>query len=442
MTAVKIPGYTLKKKLGQGGMAAVFLAVQESFGREVALKVMFPGIAKEPGFAERFLAEARTVAKLAHPHIIVVYDVGLANGLHYFAMEYHTGGDLTQRIRKRDVAVKEALLITRQIADALAFAHERQVIHRDIKPDNVLFRAHDGAAILTDFGIAKDLGDDMQLTQLGTTVGTPKYMSPEQARGHALDGRADLYSLGVMLFEMLTGQPPYMANDAMALGLKHCNDPIPRLPAEFAKLQGLIERLMAKQRTDRFADARQLMKEIDLLLHGDVLAPPLRSPAAGNSKPVPNPATAATVVSRVQPGKSAATPVPAAPAGALHFHTEETLAGGFFSKKSTLRAEFSCDDYDALKRQVAKLQDALKEWLASRGKKAALLQLEVCAHPWIHGRVRELFTRARQETTPLATVLGQAEVVLHLFDDQDPVGRTIQLSDKDGKPAPAPTSAG
>jgi len=173
MTALKIPGYTLKKKLGQGGMAAVFLAVQDSFGREVALKVMFPAIAKEPGFAERFMAEARTVAKLAHPHIIVVHDVGQAGNLHYFAMEYHTGGDLTQRIRKRDVAVKEALLITRQIADALAFAHERQVIHRDIKPDNVLFRAHDGAAILTDFGIAKDMGDDMQLTQLGTTVARP-----------------------------------------------------------------------------------------------------------------------------------------------------------------------------------------------------------------------------------------------------------------------------
>lgn len=217
MTAVKIPGYTLKKKLGQGGMAAVFLAEQESFQREVALKVMFPQIAKEPGFAERFLQEARTVARLTHPHIIVVHDVGVANGLHYFAMEYHTGGDLTHRIRNGGITAYQALTITSQIADALALAHEHQIIHRDIKPDNILFRAHNDAAILTDFGIAKSIDVDMQLTQLGSAVGTPKYMSPEQARGQKVDGRTDIYSLGVMLFEMLTGRAPFQADEALAM---------------------------------------------------------------------------------------------------------------------------------------------------------------------------------------------------------------------------------
>jgi serine/threonine protein kinase len=444
MATIQIPGYTLRKKLGQGGMAAVFLAVQESFQREVALKVMLPQFAKEPGFADRFLQEARTVARLTHPHIIVVHDVGVANGLHYFAMEYHTGGDLTHRIHTGGLTAYQALTITRQIADALALAHDNQIIHRDIKPDNILFRAHDDAAILTDFGIAKSLESSLQLTQLGSAVGTPRYMSPEQARGQKIDGRTDIYSLGVMLFEMLTGKPPYHADEALALGIKHCQDPIPRLPGELARYQPLIDRLLAKEPKDRHATAQALIADIDALLR------PSGKPAAATTitSPTAPPGaaltSAPTLINATLPA-SAATSLATAASGKEYspfFRTEETVSGGFFSKRSQLTAAFSCEDYEEFKKQFATLQDELRTWLEARGKKAKTLHLSIQAHPWIHGRVREVLNKSREENSPFATVLGQSEVILTLSDEMNPKGVTLQLSDKDGKPAPAPVPQG
>ncbi|MGB4344634.1 MAG: protein kinase [Moraxellaceae bacterium] len=445
MTAVKIPGYTLKKKLGQGGMAAVFLAEEESFQREVALKVMFPQIAKEPGFAERFLQEARTVARLTHPHIIVVHDVGVANGLHYFAMEYHTGGDLTHRIRNGGITAYQALTITSQIADALALAHEHQIIHRDIKPDNILFRAHNDAAILTDFGIAKSLDNNMQLTQLGSAVGTPKYMSPEQARGQKVDGRTDIYSLGVMLFEMLTGRAPFQADEALALGIKHCQDPIPRLPSELSRYQPLIDRMLAKEPKDRHADAHALIADIE------ALQKPGGKPAAKGPASPPAPAsqasTAATVISAVIPagagGSTASAPVASAANGyAPFFQTEEVLTGNFLNKRSQFKSSFSCEDYEEFKKQLSALQDELKKWLDTRGKKAKALHISIQAHPWIHGRIREVLNKSRSENSPLSAVLAQAEVILNIHDEMNPKGVTTMMSDKDGKPAPAPITEG
>lgn len=445
MTAVKIPGYTLKKKLGQGGMAAVFLAEQESFQREVALKVMFPQIAKEPGFAERFLQEARTVARLTHPHIIVVHDVGVANGLHYFAMEYHTGGDLTHRIRNGGITAYQALTITSQIADALALAHEHQIIHRDIKPDNILFRAHNDAAILTDFGIAKSLDNNMQLTQLGSAVGTPKYMSPEQARGQKVDGRTDIYSLGVMLFEMLTGRAPFQADEALALGIKHCQDPIPRLPGELSRYQPLIDRMLAKEPKDRHADAHVLIADIE------ALQKPGGKPAAKGPASPPAPAsqasTAATVISAVIPAGAGGLPSSAPAASAANgyspfFQTEEVLTGSFLNKRSQFKASFSCEDYEEFKKQLSALQDELKKWLDTRGKKAKALHISIQAHPWIHGRIREVLNKSRSENSPLSAVLAQAEVILSINDEMNPKGVTTMLSDKDGKPAPAPITEG
>lgn len=442
MTAVKIPGYTLKKKLGQGGMAAVFLAQQESFQREVALKVMFPQFAKEPGFAERFLQEARTVARLTHPHIIVVHDVGVANGLHYFAMEYHTGGDLTHRVRNGGLTAYQALTITRQIADALALAHENQIIHRDIKPDNILFRTHNDAAILTDFGIAKSLDTNLQLTQLGSAVGTPRYMSPEQARGQKVDGRTDLYSLGVVLFEMLTGRPPYHADEALALGIKHCQDPIPRLPGEFSRYQPLIDRMLAKEPKDRHPDAQALMADIDALLR------PGGKPATSAAvSPAAQPGTAAsapTLINAAIPANTGSAPASTSPGGgyAPFFQAEEIVSGGFFNKSSQMKASFSCEDYEEFKRQFGQLQEELKAWLEKRGKKAKSLHLSIQAHPWIHGRVREVLNRSREENSPFSTVLGQAEVILNIRDEMNPKGVTTMMSDKDGKPAPAPITEG
>lgn len=442
MSQINIPGYTLKRKLGQGGMAAVFLAEQQSFGRDVALKILVPALAKEAEFAERFLREARTMAQLAHPHIIVVHDVGIANGLHYYAMAFHTGGDLTQRIRTGGVTVPEALRITRQLADALAYAHEQGIVHRDIKPDNVLFRERDDAAILTDFGIAKSLNnDDNQLTQVGSTVGTPKYMSPEQARGQRLDGRADLYSLGCVLYEMLTGQPPFLAEEAVTLAIKHCQDPVPRLPGELNRLQPLLDRLLAKNASQRQRNGHELVEELDRLIQ------PAR-PVSFSTRPVSNPTlnTATTVVQPalqatqpLQPALAAPTPAASSPGNSYtaFFRTEESSSGNLLNKRYQLQAAFSCEDYDEFKRQFQKLQDELKTWLEKRGKKAKALHIAIQAHPWILGRVREVMQRGRNENTPFGSLLGQAEVSLHLYDEMDTVGQTHQLSAKDGKPLPA-----
>lgn len=442
MGQIRVPGYTLKRKLGQGGMAAVFLAVQESFGREVALKIMVPSLAKESGFAERFMREARTMAQLTHPHIIVVHDVGSTeDGLNYYAMALHTGGDLTQRIRSGGVTVQEALRITRQMADALAYAHEQGIVHRDIKPDNVLFRERDDAAILTDFGIAKSVHNDLnQLTQAGSTVGTPKYMSPEQARGQRVDGRSDLYSLGVVLYEMLTGLPPFYAEEAVTLAIKHCQDPIPRLPGDLARLQPLIDRLLAKEPSQRPATGTVLMQDLDLLLHtgskpaATFKARPLTDTPASTAATVVQSALQATQLQK-------ASPVPKAVYEAF-FRTEEESSGGLLSKRYGMKAEFSCEDYEEFKKQFQALQHELRAWLEKRGKKAKSLHVSVQAHPWILGRVREVMNKARSENTPFGTLLGQAEVTLHICDEQDTDGQTLRLSDKDGKPVKshAPTA--
>lgn len=429
MAQIQIPGYTLKRKLGQGGMAAVFLAVQESFGREVALKIMAPALAKEPDFAERFLREARTMAQLTHPHIIVVHDVGIANGLHYYAMACHTGGDLTQRIRGGGLTPQEALKVMREIADALAYAHEQGIVHRDIKPDNVLFCARDDAAILTDFGIAKNLNNDLnQLTQAGSAVGTPKYMSPEQARGQRIDGRSDLYSLGVMFYEMLTGLPPFQAEEAVTLAIKHCQDPVPRLRKELARFQPLLDSLLAKEPSQRPPNGHAVMADIDALLRP--------GPATFTARPVvaPQVALAATqIIPALQNTLVQAQKPEPQKTYAPFFRHEEEVSGGMLNKRYAMTAAFSCEDYEEFKKQLHALQAELWDWLEKRGKKAKSLHVSIQAHPWIQGRVREILQKSRTENTPFGTLLSQAEVTLHICDEQDPEGQTFHLSEKDGK---------
>ncbi len=267
---MSIPGYRIIRRICQGGMATVYLAEQESVGREVALKILSPALLQDPNFSQRFLREARFVAKLVHPHIVSLFDLGEHDGELYIAMEYLPGATLRERIRQ-GMGLPEALRVLRQLASALACSHREGIIHRDVKPDNVLFRA-DGNAVLTDFGIATVRDNGMTMTQMGLAVGTPNYMSPEQAQGKKVDHRADLYSLGVLLYEMLTGTVPYTGEDPISIGIQHLTAPVPRLPPAYQLAQPLLQRLMAKLPDERFQSAEELVAAIETLelalLHG------------------------------------------------------------------------------------------------------------------------------------------------------------------------------
>ncbi len=247
LSTLQLPGYTLLRPLAEGGMAEVFLATQHSLGREVAVKIMKDG---DASLAERFQREARLVATLNHSHIVHIYDVGrLADGRPYLSMELLPGGDLRQRIRA-GLAAADILRMLRQLADGLQTVHERGIVHRDIKPANILFRAN-GDAVLSDFGIAKEAGVDTELTQAGTVVGSPSYSSPEQIGAKVLDGRSDLYSLGVVLVEMLLGHNPFRGPDYAGTMINQLQMSPPALPAGLAPWQPIVDRLLAKQPAQR-----------------------------------------------------------------------------------------------------------------------------------------------------------------------------------------------
>ena len=243
-------------------MATVFLAIQESFGRKVALKVLMPKGQQDPSFAERFASEAKITAHLAHPNIVPVYDVGKVDDYHYISMEYLDRHDLTTRLKKRNIKLGEIIRATREIAQALDYAHRKGFVHRDVKPDNILFR-HDGTAVLTDFGIAKAQASDNNMTQVGKVIGTPKYMSPEQTRGEDLNSTCDLYSLGIILFEMLTGKVPFDGRDPFDIGIKHLKDPVPRLPANKAVFQPLLDSMLAKEKSRRIQTGREVVEALE-----------------------------------------------------------------------------------------------------------------------------------------------------------------------------------
>ncbi|MFA0811965.1 bifunctional serine/threonine-protein kinase/formylglycine-generating enzyme family protein [Microbulbifer epialgicus] len=250
-SSLQIPGYRIVKKINQGGMSTVYLAIQRSVGRQVALKVMSPVLNADPIFSERFQREANIVGQLSHPNIVGIHDIGRYKSLNYIAMDYMPGGSVSEKLAKGPLEPLDALNVVRQIAMALDHSHSKGYVHRDLKPENILFR-EDGSAVLGDFGVARAVARTTRMTNSGMVVGTPYYMSPEQARGVAIDGRADLYSLGVVFYEMLTGAVPYQAEEAVAIAIKHLTDPIPRLPARHALYQPLIDRFLAKDPDKRF----------------------------------------------------------------------------------------------------------------------------------------------------------------------------------------------
>ncbi len=252
-----ITGYRIDTLIGQGGMAQVYRAEQTALHRPVALKVLRSEYAADTAFAEHFLEEGRTTARLNDPHIVTVHDTGVDQGQYYLAMEYLPGGTLQRRIRQ-GLTREHALNIAERIGQGLAYAHSRNIIHCDIKPGNILFRAS-GEPVITDFGIARH---PYQKGSNTLKLGSPRYMSPEQARDEPLDERSDLYSLGVIVYELLTGHPPYIADDPLTLAHLHLDAPIPRLPPELMSFQPIIDRLLAKQPEQRYTIAEQFLQAL------------------------------------------------------------------------------------------------------------------------------------------------------------------------------------
>lgn len=256
--------YKLEAPLGKGGMASVYRAYQASVDRYVAIKVMTPEIANDPSFVERFQREARIIAKLEHPHILPVIDFGESEGIYYIAMRYMDGGSLDDRLRQRRLRPEEIAHYLNQIASALDYAHQKGVIHRDLKPNNVLLdRANN--CYLTDFGIARIEGAERKLTATGSVMGTPAYMSPEQAMGRPLDGRSDIYALGVMLYEMVTGRLPFHADTTAALIFQHVYEAPPSArqldPSLPEAVDWLFSRALAKAPEMRHNTAEALARD-------------------------------------------------------------------------------------------------------------------------------------------------------------------------------------
>ncbi len=251
------------RQIGKGGMADVYLAEDTVLGRNVAIKVLPPEMARDKDWLARFNREVRATANLFHPHIVTVYDVGEEDNIHFYLMEYLPNGDLKQRIDE-GLSVVESLQYLKQIAKALKYAHNKGFIHRDIKPENILFD-EDGNAKLTDLGIVTTLSSEATISNARESIGTPRYISPEQAQGDSLDERSDLYSLGIVFYEMLLGEVPYDADKPIAIALAHINEPIPQLPMELSPYQDFIEVLLAKSKEDRFASADELIEAIELL---------------------------------------------------------------------------------------------------------------------------------------------------------------------------------
>ncbi len=253
--------YTVEGEIGRGGMAVVYRARDRRLDRAVAIKVLPPELAHDPAVRTRFAREAHTSAQLSHPHIVPIYDVGDRDGIAYLVMGFVAGGNLGALLAHEPrQPFDEARRLLGEIADALAYAHGRGVIHRDIKPDNILLDRDTGRALVTDFGIARAMEAGTRLTNTGIAVGTPAYMSPEQATGERqIDGRSDIYALGVLGYQMLTGRLPFSAGNTMALLMKHVGErprPIADLRPETPQvLRDAVERALAKDPDDRWPDA-------------------------------------------------------------------------------------------------------------------------------------------------------------------------------------------
>ena len=271
MESQKFGRYEIKGEIGRGGMATVYHAYDPRFEREVALKVLPREMLHDPQFRTRFEREAKTIAMLEHPAIVPVYDFGEEDGQPYFVMRYMTGASLTERMKRGPMTIREAAHLYSRLAPALDEAHAKGIIHRDLKPGNILFDQY-GEPYISDFGIAKIAATQSNMTG-SSIVGTPAYMSPEQAQGEGIDGRSDIYGLGVILFELLTGQQPYHGDTPMSVVIKHITDPVPHIldvkPDLPTAIEAVIEKAMAKDRDLRFSTVKALTEALNAVANGE-----------------------------------------------------------------------------------------------------------------------------------------------------------------------------
>jgi DNA-binding response OmpR family regulator len=260
--SLQVPGYTLVKEIATSNFSAVYLARCERLRRNVVLKALTLGTSvREVEDAERFQREYEIISSIRHPSIAEIYDFGTLPDHLYLAMEYFPCGELRDRLRN-PLSTEESLYYLRAIATALRGIHVFGVLHRDLKPANVMLR-EDNSPVLIDFGLARRAADDPDMTGVGTVLGSPYYISPEQALGQRVDARTDLYSLGVIFYEMLMGQKPYQGRSAIEIMKQHAIAPIPRLPDHLAAQQPLLDRLMAKEVEARFASAEELLSQLE-----------------------------------------------------------------------------------------------------------------------------------------------------------------------------------
>jgi serine/threonine-protein kinase len=271
MIPEKIGRYEIKAELGRGGMATVYRANDPRFEREVAVKVLPREMLHDPQFRTRFEREAKTIALLEHPAIVPVYDFGEEDGQPYFVMRFMTGGSLSDRLKNGPISVKEAARLFARLAPALDSAHAKGIIHRDLKPGNILFDQY-GEPYVSDFGIAKLTEAQASVTG-SAIVGTPAYMSPEQAQGEGVDGRSDIYGMGVILFEALTGQQPFQGDTPMSVVVKHITDPVPHIldlkPDLPTGAEKIVEKALAKDKKERFATCQQMADALSAVSRGE-----------------------------------------------------------------------------------------------------------------------------------------------------------------------------
>src|SRR5438309_588770 len=308
LTGTRVGSYEIVERLGGGGMAVVYRAVQQPLGREVALKALSPELFQDDGFVKRFEAEAKTLAKLDHPNILPIYDFELGEGLAYLTMPLIRGGTLRDILNRGPLDALSAWRYLREIGDGLQHAHDAGIVHRDLKPTNVLIHS-DGRAMLADFGLARGAGQPTHLTTVGLASCTPGYMAPEQVMGHDVDRRADIYAMGVLTFEMLTGRLPFIGANRMEVAYSTVNAPIPSAAKLNAVLPDELDALLAKVLAKDPAQRPQTVR--DLLAQMAKLPQRRQAPVAAVSAPFARAAASA-------PPETAAMRIVSAPPAPVH----------------------------------------------------------------------------------------------------------------------------